>query len=493
MTGQDVFKQMLQSGDLEKGYVPSGFNSEFIDQISAQFKQYVQRLSNSDRVHPPYLCEEAELFVTLFNVTGIRYSLFTKAAGKSGNQYVSEHRDIAHFGWHDTYKKNGRMELTFKKENMDKHLNVLINAAKATGAFPVGLRGRKLARKAKYIRDNPFFNYDGEFKPDDIYLGECAKNPEDVYLSINADGGTANNEPIELAGDVMEAIRKSKYKEEGEVAKNNSTVILIDPFPSLGTKVTRPPYHADNLIPDYASGLVGAMRSQLLFDAKKALDIYRKRNYGLHLIAPSNDKFDDAKNAIACGSLGGFGGLLCKEFRVHDYFLGRHNSQSFLRKYLSVRLDHDSTSDDYKKVQAVIDSYKKNPEAAKRFKYIDSKGVEWYPIIPDMEIKKGGDTNDRYNELPVYDLHKLPYNYMEQYRLSIKSRFSSIIGNIAKAPWWAKPLVWMGSGLSKGAAAKAVIAYVEKDFRLRKLMDGDATKDAPEKENCADRKPFEDM
>lgn len=37
--------------------------------------------------------------------------------------------------------------------------------------------------------------------------------------------------------------------------------------------------------------------------------------------------------AIACGSLGGFGGFLCRRFREHDYQLGRRNCQWFLQQY----------------------------------------------------------------------------------------------------------------------------------------------------------------
>ena len=34
---------------------------------------------------------------------------------------------------------------------------------------------------------------------------------------------------------------------------------------------------------------------------------------------------------LACGSVGGFGGFLCEDFRAHDFQLGRRNCQQFLR------------------------------------------------------------------------------------------------------------------------------------------------------------------
>ena len=41
----------------------------------------------------------------------------------------------------------------------------------------------------------------------------------------------------------------------------------------------------------------------------------------------------ETEYAIACGSVGGFGGFLSERFRRHDYQLGRRNCQQFLRRH----------------------------------------------------------------------------------------------------------------------------------------------------------------
>jgi hypothetical protein len=41
-------------------------------------------------------------------------------------------------------------------------------------------------------------------------------------------------------------------------------------------------------------------------------------------------------HAIACGSLGGFGGFLSKAFRHHDFMLGRRNCQKFLSDHFAL-------------------------------------------------------------------------------------------------------------------------------------------------------------
>ncbi len=152
----DVFEQLLATDELKKGEVRSLLNSNFIDITADKLERYVKALTTAGMAKPAFAGNAPELFMTLFNITGIKYVLHSRAATTSsaGRQYVSDHRDIAHFRWSDTpYQNDGRITL-----NKDiKNLETVIHAAKATGAFPVGLKGRLVSRKAKYLWDNPFF------------------------------------------------------------------------------------------------------------------------------------------------------------------------------------------------------------------------------------------------------------------------------------------------------------------------------------------------
>ncbi len=67
---------------------------------------------------------------------------------------------------------------------------------------------------------------------------------------------------------------------------------------------------------------------------------------GQFLIAPtrpvlygedSGKKIEGSK-AIACGAFDGFSGFMNKEFRIHDYYLGRYNCEMFLRNYFTIPL-----------------------------------------------------------------------------------------------------------------------------------------------------------
>jgi hypothetical protein len=487
----DVFEQILSPDDLSAGGVRSLLNAGFIDKIADKLNRYIDRLSAAGTSKPPFVGIAPEMFMTLFNITGIKYQLHSIAATTTaGRQYVADHRDIAHFRWSEgTYEGDGRMILNLHNRE---HVPVVIAAAKATGAFPVGLRARLVTRPAKYIWDNPFFNKGKKFGKDSILLGEAIEEPDQYYTSINADGGTANNEPVELARDIMLSIRKKKYGDvpdgkpvekmsdvERADAKKaylmNTSIILIDPFPSADNTIQAPDVTSDILF-KYAPSLVNAMNAQLIFDAKDALDAYKKDNYGLHIIAPSRDGVD-ASIAIACGSLGGFGGFLEREFRVHDFFLGRKNCQGFLRKYFVANLN-EADPENRACIQAIIDSYAANPAAKEKFAFLDEQERLLVPIIPDVSLQRPVavvlDEQEKVlkaietNKLPLFKLNKLEADFLEKYRKGITRRYLGISKNLFGA--FAGFLLGCGAWLFRKKITGAVIDKIRTNLRSGELI-----------------------
>ncbi|HMJ48091.1 MAG TPA: patatin-like phospholipase family protein [Ferruginibacter sp.] len=507
LTDGDVFNELLSNDDITGFDIRSALNSAFIDKVASKLELYITELSKKKTDRPPFAGISPEMFMTLFNVTGINYELHTKSASgaNSGNQYVSDHRDIAHFRWSDTSypEKNmsnndpanlqtnmadGRIPISFT--NL-KYLPVVIDAAKATGAFPIGLKARIVKREAKFIWDNPFFNR-GTFDWKTIFLGKDLVNKRDgIYTSLNADGGTANNEPVELAQNILLNMRDKIYKDvdlgtkevsgmndtEKAVAVKtnlfNTSIILIDPFPSLSNEIIVPDI-TSSILPKYGLTLINAMNSQLIFDAKDALEAYKKANYGLHIISPAKKEMT-ASTAIACGSLGGFGGFLDREFRVHDFFLGRRNCQSFLRKYFVAKLNENNPGS-RECIQAVLDGY--NTASSERFAFEDENGELFVPIIPDVSLSKPikitivNDALDYIEEkqLPYYNLKKLPANFLDKYSNGIAGRFMGLSTNVLQANWIIKIAVKIFASLKKKAFSAMITEKIKKDLVDRKLM-----------------------
>src|SRR5690554_3734233 len=96
----------------------------------------------------------------------------------------------------------------------------------ATGAFPVGLKARKISRNIKYMNDLDWFKH----------ITKDARNPfkNDPYETVNVNGGMINNEPFDKVMELLigGAITPEKLKKMHDYNKFNSTVLMIDPFPS---------------------------------------------------------------------------------------------------------------------------------------------------------------------------------------------------------------------------------------------------------------------
>jgi hypothetical protein len=488
--------QMLSTMDITDKYVPSALNTSFIDDVADSVRSYIEVLSQQNNhfplICPPYLNPRTELFISLFNITGIKYQLYTKANEKGTRQsFFSTHRDLTHFRWYDRYLEDGCIPLDFSQ--LKGNLPILMEAAKATSAFPLGFKAVRMHRPAKYIWDHAFFQYK-RFGKETINLGGGINEDNDIYVSLHSDSGVANNEPVELTRDLMYMILENCYgkkmaeqafremdKTEKMVAKarmQNTSVIMIDPFPATDFAINKPGPKADNLA-DWADGIINAMNSQLLFDAKQALDAYDIDDYGLSIIAPSKRNVKPGQ-ALASGSLGGFGGFLSKEFRIHDFFLGRHNCQSFLRKYFVVDLNEEAGSSSYRCVQSVIDAYRSNPEAVEAFGFsgrgID-EGKTWVPIIPDVVMKerivpvpgKDDDYEDK-DPLPLYELNPLPSNFFDIYESSIKDRMYSVLTNLFDKGWQVDLFISLGVLLGQGGITRDLISIIKKDLLERGLM-----------------------
>jgi len=149
--------------------------------------------------------------------------------------------------------------------------------------------------------------------------------PNYQYDFLCVDGGVMDNEPLELARRLL-AGANAHNPREGD--KSTKAVVLIDPFP--GDAAFGPQYEAPADLLKLVLGLFGALKNQARFKPEELVLAAHPQVYSRFMIAPSRD---GQKHAIACGSLGGFGGFLKRDFRKHDYFLGRRNAQKFFKDH----------------------------------------------------------------------------------------------------------------------------------------------------------------
>lgn len=385
--GTTTLEQLLDTKDiLTAGELPSLLNSKAIDQIADR----ARNLRRTDQL-PPYISRDLEVILTITSLRGIPISVnffdsldsqketSKQKMGSSAQEGLPahkmyQHKGVAHFKFDLDGKGTPEYTLPFHPDS-ERSTELLLDCAKATGAFPIGLKARKLEGIGlDYIKAMVYrmFGIDTE-KEKSARSGIDITTDSDPFSLMAIDGGTMNNEPF---GEIIRAL-----EENCAVKGDDHALIMIDPFPNFELRETVPEerQHPSNVI-DLLPNILGAIRAQAMV---KEREIVRglSSDHSRKMIFP---KKTDDEFPIACGSLDGFGGFFCKSFREHDYYLGRRNCQRFLRKHLSIHLQAAKT-------HYLFSDWKSDGSDARhnRFfvKFSEKAGDGGYPLIPDLGIE----------------------------------------------------------------------------------------------------------
>lgn len=433
LVDKDMFKKMLETSDITSGNVQALLNSNFIDDIATKMIQSdVENWTSA----PTFFEMPVKVFTTLTNLNGFNYNI--SFSGNNGREKynMAVHNDYACFELFDESvtapKTPGWMPLNFKTGAF---VETARDAAMATGAFPVGLKSRILKREVAYVNEIPWLK--------NIFQNTPLK--ETTLKTVNVDGGMINNEPFEKVRDLLDAItieqRSAEYKplnkeekqeylnEINSIFKNfENTVLLIDPFPSQDKSEFDYSQNVTNIISETFSAMTAQMRAKPI-DYKSALELDDASQF---IISPSRKREDTdgqvkdffGEKAIACGTMGGFSGFLNKEFRIHDYYLGKHNCEMFLRKHFIIPEE----------------ALEANPIFAEGYKDVDKSqyviiapdGKRSYPIIPIFKAESSTDTDP----IPTFSCGgnwpKVSESFIDSYEKPIKNRAEKIILNIVK-------------------------------------------------------------
>lgn len=491
LTQEDMLPELLNLSDYEKNTkIVSLLNSEFIERLAKQTIRCVPVCATSP---PSYISRQMELILTLSNLDGFTYELSFSAEGSS-KHVMKQHRDYAFFRLGSDYGADGRIPLNLQREDVG--LAELVQSAPATGAFPIGLAYRKFVRKKKYILDNEdlVFYRKGVTR----MAGISEDDPEGEYVTYNVDGGMLNNEPFDLTMKLMaKASPDIEIASKGELEKAEkeftSSIIMIDPFPSddsivagtvLSGSSTIRNIRGKQLFPDFPYTLLEAMskvfasmRGELLFKGEDIVKAFSQEDFSRFLIAPrrreqtsTGEHIYNGSVAIACGALGGFSGFFDKSFRRHDFFLGRANCQSFLRKYFRVQLENGVPINPLFRegyTKAAIERFKfQDPQEQELLK---NKGEDpseaiWYvPIIPD--VFKG---DVEYDELTV-PYPKFKIESIDHHKKALLTRFKVVSKSMSQKSWFGF-VINVAFFIWGNKIYKKLRGTIEREFRAWKLM-----------------------
>ncbi|WP_175703186.1 patatin-like phospholipase family protein [Burkholderia ambifaria] len=298
--------------------------------------------------------------VTHSNLCGVPYSqMFTFDGMATAAEYFTNHADYVrlYFGYspHSNSKSpGGRLipDAKFVSVPAGFHLpapprpaefptatawRLLAQNVLGTSAFPVGFPARVVNRDgANYAYRFAWNTQAGSYDwitpvwPKVAPVGLDLNN----YAFLSLDGGCTNNEPIIHASQALEGLERSpRHLNLPKADEANRAIVLVDPLcdplpGALEAEVTP-------LLSLLWPTLQMFIRSNRFATADMAgflnSDIYNR-----YLVAPKRPKNSSTGlpvvggDAICGEGMGAFMGFLCRDFREHDFMLGRRNCQAFL-------------------------------------------------------------------------------------------------------------------------------------------------------------------
>jgi len=461
----ETLVQMCETSDLQNGTIPSLLNSEAIDGIADKANDIVVSKSNSkdSQDWPSYIAKDLELIMTICSLRGVpleinfgsaltEKSAETQQAQKGAPAHrMYMHKGIAHFTI-DPEPLTNKDHLIPLDPNNAKDKQFAIECAKATGAFPVGLKARPIPHPdlPDYVTQRKYIaaHIRRMFESQEININ-WDKIPEKFEFTA-VDGGTINNEPF---GEVLRVLEERTSHQANDKLQEHA-LMMIDPFPNFAEEsaVVQPNYILKT-IAEIVPNLLSAIRRQAMVKESDISKSFVRKDNMRFLIFPvrralkwDNDKQTETLQKddfpIACGGLDGFSGFFKREFREHDFFLGRKNCQSFLRKHFSVPFDEVTDKDTGEIIFPIFSDWAEGDEKFQRFHYLKDE-QPYLPIIPDLRISYACSKADEENGCLDNPIHfediRITAEELKALRTPFRRRVSALLWAVLKKnipmPW----------------------------------------------------------
>jgi len=414
-------QQLLKTEDLAKNSsVISLLDSSIIDEIA----EYALAAGDIPGVSRPYVSPHLTLFLSLTNLRGVPYSLNGKDPGsieESTFFYGDRIRfeTVASSATPASSRAAYPIDLSVRGEAGG--WTLLQEAAKATGAFPIFLAPRSILRKQEEYTPpmwqsvtSAMSNTPPPTKPN------FPTNLPDPFETLNVDGGVTNNDPFNYAHDYLQSLSPVQVAQAG-AEDTDRAVISIAPFPTTEEYSEQYDCAKNSNVFIAISKLFSALISQSRFFGESLYQIMSGTTFSRFVIAPSDDELaklfaenpDEQPPALQCASLGAFGGFFEREFRAHDYALGRRNCQKFLRDHFVLPEDNivirSGIQENHRQeirsrfgrppLGTYAGSFSINSSSQTKPEGIDANEKRWIPVIPlcSENVLKPVPTRERTN------------------------------------------------------------------------------------------------
>lgn len=341
---------LLDTGDLSAtaGRVASLLNGDVLGRIADAAIAEVRATIRQTPVVPPpgYFANPLQVFLCFTSIHGMPFLIPMISSGDVRGHRVTNHGYCAHFAVFGTGAGAGEplpvapisvnAPETVGFDDLD-GWGRLRDAALATSAFPGGLPVRSFEHKGAAFDSRGWSDPGGFSLPADAIAVAPLLPLTDGQRFWCVDGGLINNEPVQYAKAALSHSRPGGGADDPRSA--DSAVILIDPFPDHEAPLPALSQPAPDLL-DSLLALLPIMRAHAHFKPQQLLEALDENIHSRFLIAPTRPGKRPGETNLASHGLGGFSGFVHEQLRMHDFQLGRHNGQRFLRDHFCVHVDN---------------------------------------------------------------------------------------------------------------------------------------------------------
>lgn len=169
----------------------------------------------------------------------------------------------------------------------------------------------------------------------DTGICKASEHIPDPFNFVAVDGGLMDNEPLNLARNVMCGGHPPPGAASNQYGLiTTRALVLIDPFPNVAAQQND--YEEDDRLLQIAVTMFSALKDQARFHPDELAAAENEDVFSRFAISPTRRNEQgkiDMKRPMCSSCLGGFGGFLKYAFRRYDFHLGRRNCQRFLDRY----------------------------------------------------------------------------------------------------------------------------------------------------------------
>lgn len=326
-----TMERLFDCSDLPPHHAPVVDSTQIKSLLNSKFMHEIAHDLCRDQLTDqpvPSWAHDLQLFFTFMNMRGVPYSFeMDGSLDQSARKFAMlSHAD--NMGFSTGFDRHSHLfPLNLQQPRTSPMWQKAFKAATASAAIPCVF--------PSVLLDRPVNHYEDTNKI--VSTPSWPQNMPSHFMFNASDGGMLDNEPVGLCRDALQrAAERDGMESDG--AHSWGAILLIDTGSNSKENLKfNDDVQALNVWQNMYNTLM-AIRSEARLKDEELIKASDKDDFSQYIISPLREGRKPGEPALATATLNKFGGILDIRFRHHDFMLGRHNCQQFLRNHFTVRV-----------------------------------------------------------------------------------------------------------------------------------------------------------